>query len=67
MVVVGQKPYTIGGDIIVSINGNAVNSSSDIAKALLHARPGESLKLRFYRQGRTLEATMPLFAMDMQF
>lgn len=67
VVIVGQKPYTIGGDIIVAINGNAVNSSSDIAKALLHARPGEFLKLRLYRQGKTLEVTMPLLAMDMQF
>jgi S1-C subfamily serine protease len=67
VVVVGQKPYTIGGDIIVAINGYAVNSSADIAKALLRARPGELLKLRLYRQGKTVEATVPLTAMDMRF
>ena len=67
IVIVGQKPYTIGGDIIVAINGNEVSSSADIDKTLLHARPGELLKLRLYRQGKTLEVTVPLLAMDMQF
>jgi putative serine protease PepD len=67
VVVVGQKPYTIGGDIIVAINNVAVNSSADIAKALLHSRPGERLTLRIYRQGKTLDVRLPLLAMDMQF
>lgn len=67
VVVVGQKPYTLGGDIIVAINGSAVTTSADIAKALLRARPGELLKLRLYRQGKTVEATVPLTAMDMRF
>lgn len=67
VVVIGQKPYTIGGDIIVAINGVEVNSSADIAKVLLHARPGESLKLRLYRQGQTVEVNVPLMAMDMRF
>ena len=67
IVVVGQKPYTIGGDIIVAINGDPVNSSADIAKALLHSRPGERLTLRIYRQGKTLDLRLPLLAMDMQF
>lgn len=67
VVIVGQKPYTIGGDIIVAVNGNPVNSSSEIAKALLHARPGELLRLQLFRQGKTFEVAMPLTAMDMHF
>ena len=67
VVIVGQKPYTIGGDIIVAINNMAVNSSADVAKAISHSRPGQRLMLRIYRQGGTVELTLSLHAMDMQF
>lgn len=67
VVVVGQKFYTLGGDVIVAINGEAVTSPADIAKTLLRGRPGEVLKLRLYRQGQTLEVSVPLLAMDMKF
>ena len=67
VVVVGQKFYTLGGDIIVAINDEPVTSPADIAKLLLHGRPGGILKLRLYRQGQTLEISVPLLAMDMKF
>lgn len=67
VVIVGQKPYTIGGDIIVAINGEPITSSSQIAKTLLHSRPGQQLQLRLFRKGQTLDVSIPLFAMDMQF
>ena len=67
VVVVGEKPYTIGGDIIVAVNGEEITSSADIAKALLKGRPGELLKLRLYRKGQTVDVSLPLLAMNMQF
>lgn len=67
VVIVGQKPYTIGGDIIVAINGERVTSSSQIAKILLHSRLGQQLQLRLYRKGQMFDVSIPLVAMDMQF
>ena len=67
VVVVGEKFYTIGGDIIVAINGETVTSSADITKALLKGRPGDVLKLLLYRKGQTVEVSVPLLAMNMQF
>jgi S1-C subfamily serine protease len=67
VVIVGQKPYTIGGDIVVAINGVRITSSSEIAKILLHSRPGQQLRLKVYRKGQTLDVSIPLLAMDMQF
>ncbi len=67
VVVAGEKFYTIGGDIIVAIDGEAVTSAADIAKTLLNGRPGEVLKLRLYRKGQTVEVSVPLLAMNMQF
>lgn len=67
VVVVGQKFYTLGGDIIVAINGEPVTSSADIAKILLRGRPGEILRVRLNRQGQSFEVSVPLAAMDMKF
>lgn len=67
VVIVGQKPYIIGGDIIVAINGENFVSASQMAKTLLHSRPGQQLRLRLYRKGQTLDVSIPLLAMDMQF
>ena len=67
IVMVGQKPYTLGGDIIVGVNGEAFSAASQIAKVLLQSRPGQELRLQVYRQGRTLEFSVPLRKMQMQF
>lgn len=67
MVMVGEKPYVLGGDIIVGINGEAFNAASQIAKLLLQSRPGQQLQLQVYRQGRTVDVSVSLERMRMQF
>jgi S1-C subfamily serine protease len=67
LVVAGEKPYVLGGDIIVGVNGEAFASAGQVAKVLLRSRPGQNLRLRVYRQGRTIEVSVPLRAMQMQF
>jgi len=67
IVVISQKPYVLGGDIIVGINGEPFSAASQIAKVLLHSRPGQELRLQVYRQGRTIEVSLPLMKMQMQF
>jgi S1-C subfamily serine protease len=67
IVMVGQKPYVLGGDIIVGVNGESFSAASQIAKDLLRSRPGQDLRLQVYRQGRTIDVSVPLLKMQMQF
>jgi C-terminal processing protease CtpA/Prc len=52
---------------LVGVNGEAFAAASQIAKMLLRSKPGEQLRLRVYRQGRSLEILVPLMKMQMQF
>lgn len=67
IVVAGEKPYVLGGDIVTGVNGESFASSAQVAKMLLRSRPGEQLKMRVYRDGRTIEISIPLRPMQMQF
>lgn len=67
IVVVSQKPFVLGGDIIVGVNGQAFTAPSQIAQALLHSHPGQQLRLKVFRQGQTMEVLVPLMKMQMQF
>lgn len=67
IVVVSQKSYVLGGDIIVGVNGQALTAPSQIAQVLLHSRPGQELRLKVFRQGQTIEVFVPLVKMQMHF
>jgi S1-C subfamily serine protease len=67
IVMVSEKPYVLGGDIVVGVNGEPFSAPSQIAKLLLRSRPGQELRLQVYRQGRTMEMLVPLREMQMQF
>jgi S1-C subfamily serine protease len=67
IVVVSQKAYVLGGDIIVGVDSESISAASQIAKVLLRARPGQQLRLQVYRQGRTMDLSVPLLKMQMQF
>lgn len=67
IVMVSEKSYVLGGDIIVGVNGEAFSAASQLAKALLRSRPGQALRLQVYRQGNTVEVSVPLMKMQMQF
>lgn len=67
IVVVSQKPFVLGGDIIVGVNGQVFTVPSQIAQALLHSHPGQTLQLKVFRQGQTIEVLVPLLKMQMQF
>ncbi len=67
MVTISDKPYVLGGDIIVAVNGEPFTSAVQLAQTLLRSRPGQELRLTVYRQGRTLDVELPLEKMQMQF
>ena len=67
IVVSGDKTYTLGGDIVTAINGQAVTGASTIARALMDGRPGDLLRLQVSREGRVIEILILLDKMRMQF
>ena len=67
VVVLSQKPYVLGGDIIVGVNGESFSAASQIAKVLLRSRAGQEVRLQVYRQGRITDVSVPLLKMQMQF
>ena len=67
IVMVGEKSYVLGGDIITAINGQKVTEGSEIAHALLDSHPGQSLKFSVFREGKTRQMSIRLSEMKMQF
>lgn len=54
------------GDIIRSVNGEAVRSSSDLPMTISTIRPGDEVKLGIWRKGETLEITAKLVSQSEQ-
>jgi S1-C subfamily serine protease len=53
-VTVGERTIVLGGDIITAVNGKKVKTMGEIARALLGGRPGQTVTLTLYRDGRFL-------------
>jgi S1-C subfamily serine protease len=64
---VSDTPYLLGGDIIITVNGQEVSSSSELAHILIEARPGQMLNMSVDRNGQKLEIPIRLEKMEMQF
>jgi S1-C subfamily serine protease len=59
-VIVGNYPIGIGGDLIVEVDGKAVESQDAIARAMTRKRVGDTLKLGIIRGGRSQNITVKL-------
>jgi serine protease Do len=46
------RAYLLGGDIVISINGRAVETADALAEAMRALRVGGELKLRLFREGQ---------------
>lgn len=60
MVQIGNEQLKVGGDLIMSIDGNPVDRSDAISRALARKRAGESITLTVYRGGRTTNVKIQL-------
>lgn len=67
IVIVNDKTHVLGGDIITAINEESLTHTSQIARTLLESHPGQTLRLKVYRKGKTIELTIPLRRMQMLF
>jgi len=61
-VVVGNVEVGIGGDLIMAIDGRAVDRPDAISRAMARKLVGDSVELTVYRGGRTMKITVPLTA-----
>ncbi len=57
-VVIGNYEIPAGGDLIMAIDGRAVDSSMALDRAVVRKRAGQSIELTVYRNGRTLKLQM---------
>ncbi|MBW1945393.1 MAG: trypsin-like peptidase domain-containing protein [Deltaproteobacteria bacterium] len=60
MLQVGNVLVPVGGDIIVALNGEKVNSSEDLLRMILKHRPGDKVTLKVLRQKRFLDLPVVL-------
>ncbi len=60
-VVIYNYRIPVGGDLIIAVDGKPVAARRDaLSSALGRKRPGESLELMIYRNGRTSKVRVPL-------
>jgi putative serine protease PepD len=60
VVLAGLQQLTIGGDILVAINGKTVTDQSDLTLLLDRAQPGEVVTLTIVRNGRKMDVRVKL-------
>lgn len=60
VVLAGLRELRIGGDVIIGVNGQRVNSQSDLNLLLNRARPGEAVTLTILRDGRRRDVRVVL-------
>jgi serine protease Do len=59
-----EKAGLKSGDIILSINGSAINDSGDLMSRLYSYRPGDTVTLSYQRGGKQAEASVVLQALS---
>lgn len=59
-VVVAGESYTLGGDIIVKVDGEQVSTLEDLRRVLTEQEPGDEIELELYRgdEKRTVEVKL---------
>jgi S1-C subfamily serine protease len=50
----------VGGDLIMAVDGRAVETSTALERAVARKRAGESVELTVYRDGRTIRLQFKL-------
>jgi S1-C subfamily serine protease len=60
VVQVGNERLGIGGDFITSIDGKPVTESDALARAIARKRPGDTITVKVFRSGKTLDIAVKL-------
>jgi serine protease Do len=60
MVQIGNAQLSVGGDLIMAIDGQPVTRDDAISRALSRKHAGDSLELTIFRDGRTMNIRVSL-------
>lgn len=55
-----QSVFNVGGDIIVAVDGMPIASLADLYSALEDNKPGDRVKVEYYRSSRKMSIELPL-------
>jgi serine protease Do len=60
-VVIGAQEYLLGGDVILSVNGEAITSMDEASRIARSLKVGDKVTLKYWRSGKThtAEVTLP--------
>ena len=58
--ILGMRRVLLGGDVLTAIDGRALTGQMDLNLALNRKRPGDTIKVEFYRGGQKMEADVKL-------
>jgi S1-C subfamily serine protease len=60
VVQIGNAQLSIGGDLIMSIDGKPVDRDDAISRSLAHKHAGDTIELTIFRNGRTMNVRVTL-------
>jgi S1-C subfamily serine protease len=58
--VLGMRRILLGGDVVTAIDGRPITGQMDLSLALNRKRPGDIVKVDYYRGGQKMEAQVTL-------
>jgi putative serine protease PepD len=58
--VLGMRRILLGGDVVTAIDGRPITGQMDLSLALNRKRPGDTVKVDYYRGGQKMEAQVTL-------
>ena len=56
----GRPASRLGGDVVTAIDGRPITGQMDLNLALNRKRPGDTVKVEYYRGGQKTEAQVTL-------
>ncbi|MFZ0631220.1 MAG: trypsin-like peptidase domain-containing protein [Acidobacteriaceae bacterium] len=56
----GNEPISVGGDLIVAIDGQQITNSQDLAEIMDEHQPGDTITVTFYRARRQMTTRVTL-------
>jgi len=60
VVLVGNERLGVGGDFITEVDGKAVTESDALARAIARKRPGDTITVKVFRAGKSLDVAVKL-------
>jgi S1-C subfamily serine protease len=58
--ILGMRRIVLGGDVITAIDGRPITGQMDLNLALNRKRPGDTVKVEYYRGGQKMQAQVTL-------